>query len=210
MNRFEPRPPVVIGIVGGIASGKSTVAALFAEAGLETVDADQDARAVVEDPAILSALRARFGAAVVTDDASPDRAGLDRAALARLVFTDPAARKDLERITHPAIRARILARIAAAHAAGRSVLLDAPLLLEGPLHERCDAIVFVEASDSTRRTRALARGWTAEEWQQRETSQLPLALKRASATATIRNDGALDDTRRQVEQFLAAWPPPRA
>lgn len=205
MNRFEPRPPVVIGIVGGIASGKSTVAALFAEAGLETVDADAEAREVVADPAIRSALRARFGAAVVTGDA-----GLDRAALARLVFTDPAARTDLEAITHPAIRARILARIAAAHAAGRSVLLDAPLLLEGPLHERCDSIVFVEANRSTRRARALARGWTADEWQQRETSQLPLALKRASATASIRNDGALDDTRRQVEQFLAAWRPPRA
>ena len=205
MHRFEPRPPVVIGIVGGIASGNSTGAALFAEAGLEPVDADTEARRVVEDPAIRSALRARFGATVATDDA-----GLDRAALARLVFTDPAARKDLEAITHPAIRARILAQIAAAHAAGRSVLLDAPLLLEGPLHERCDAIVFVEASESTRRARALARGWTAEEWQQRETSQLPLALKRASATATIRNDGALDDTRRQVEQFLAAWRPPRA
>ena len=206
MDRFEPQPPVVIGIVGGIAAGKSTVAALFAAAGLEHVDADGIARALVDEPAIRTALRARFGAAVERDDGS-----LDRAALARLVFADAAARRDLESITHPQIRARILAQIEAAKAAGRSVLLDAPLLLEGPLHAHCDAVVFVDASDAVRRRRALARGWSEAEWQRREQNQLGLGLKRARANASIRNDADLDATRRAVEELLSTWRdcPPR-
>lgn len=201
MHRFEPRPPVVIGIVGGIAAGKSTVAALFEEAGLVRVDADAEARRATAAPSILAALAARFGPEVLRPDGQ-----LDRAALARIVFRDRAEKADLEAITHPVIRAAILDRIARSHAEGRSVLLDAPLLLEGPLAGRCDAIVFVEASTETRRARAIARGWTEEEWRSRERSQLDLALKRAAARATIANDGDLDDTRRQVADFLARWP----
>ncbi len=205
MLRFEPHPAVVIGLVGGIAAGKSTVANLFAEAGLEHVDADVEARAVVEDPAVREAIRQRFGPRVFHADG-----GLDRAAVAHRVFGDDAARAALEAITHPAIRARIRARLASALAAGRSVLLDAALLLEGPLEDTCDAIVFVEAADEVRRARARARGWTEAEWRQREAAQLALSLKRARANATIRNDGDVSDTRRQVEQYLSRWRHPSA
>jgi dephospho-CoA kinase len=189
---------VVIGLVGGIASGKSTVARLFGELGLTVVDADQEARAVVERPEVAAALRARFGATVFTADGR-----LDRAALARRVFADPADLAALEAITHPTIRAALLERIAAARAAGRSVVLDAPLLLESGLVDVCDACLFVEAPTETRAARAAARGWPSGELERREARQAPLHVKKARCVDSIRNDRPLEDVRRQVAAVLA-------
>ncbi len=194
---FEPRRPVVIGLMGGVAAGKSTVAGTLAARGLEILDADLEARAVVADPRVLARIAARFGAELV-------RGGeLDRAAMAALVFADPAARKDLEAITHPAIRARLVAGLDAALAAGRSVVLDVPLLLEGGLIARCDAAIFVEAAPATRRARARGRGWDDVELARREAAQADLAVKRQRSTHTISTDGTLEDVRRQVDQVLA-------
>ena len=200
MHRFEPRPPLVIGVVGGIAAGKSTVARLLCEAGLVHVDADALAREVTSRPAVLAALVTRFGQGILGSDGA-----LDRAALARLAFAEPDARAALEAITHPPIRAEIQTAIDAAIHAGRSVVLDAPLLLEGPLGDRCDAIVFVDASEATRLERARGRGWDEAEWRRREAAQLPTALKRARTSATIPNDGDLAETRRRIAALLAHW-----
>lgn len=194
---FRPPNPVVIGLLGGIAAGKSAVAGLFAAHGLVTVDADRLARAASEDPAALQEIGAAFGPGLVAGGR------LDRAAMADLVFADPANKRRLEAILHPRIRARILAELDAARAAGRSVLLDAPLLLEGGLIDFCDRVVFVAADEATRKRRAAARGWDDRELARREAAQASLAEKMARADRTIHNDGDLPETARQVAAFLA-------
>jgi len=193
---FRPAIPVVIGLVGGIAAGKSTVAGLFAERGLWHVDADRIAREVSADPAVLQQVREELGARFVADGA------LDRAALAAEVFREPAIKGRLEAILHPPIRARIRARVAEAKAAGRSALLDVPLLFEGGLFELCDTVVFVAAADDVRRARANARGWADDELQRREQNQLPLDEKRRRAQHVVDNDGELAATRAQVDALL--------
>jgi dephospho-CoA kinase len=194
---FQPAAPVVIGLLGGIAAGKSTVAEAFAAHGLVHVDADRIAREVAAEPAVLRELAQAFGPAALRPDGT-----LDRQAVAALVFADATARRRLEAITHPAIRRTILERIAAARTAGRSVLLDAPLLLEGGLIEQCDATVFVHASDSVRLQRARERGWDAAELARRELAQAALPAKRARATYHLDNDGPLEGTRTQVAAIL--------
>lgn len=195
---FRVVPPLVIGLLGGIAAGKSTVAAAFARRGLHHVDADRHARAVVEDAAVLAQLHAGFGDGILRPDG-----GLDRAALAARVFQDPAAKRQLEAITHPPIRRAILADAERALAAGESVLLDVPLLLENGLIERCQATVFVDASEAVRRARAASRGWPEGELERRQATQAPLAEKRARADFVIDNDGPLAATERAVEAVLA-------
>lgn len=193
------RRPVVIGLLGGIAAGKSAVAALFAEHGLSVLDADREARAVVERPEVAARIRTRFGDGVF--DAS---GRLDRAALARLVFAGTgSALADLEAITHPAIRAALAAAVDAARRAGTSVVLDAPLLLESGLADLCDVCVFVEAGEAVRRARAAARGWDDAELARREARQAPLEVKKARSVYTIRNDRSFDDVRQQVAAILA-------
>ncbi len=194
---FRPSPPLVIGLVGGIASGKSTVATIFSTHGLAVVDADREARQVVEQPAVRAGLRARFGAEIFAADGS-----LDRAALAQRVFGDDAARRDLEALTHPPVRAALEAQIERALGAGTSVVLDVPLLLEGGLIERCDVCVFVDASDAARAERAAARGWDPGELARREASQESLTVKKTRCPYTITTNGTLEDTRREVDELL--------
>jgi dephospho-CoA kinase len=193
---FAPRRPLVIGLLGGIASGKSTVAAMFGEHGLVVIDADRIARQVLEEPEVRARLRARFAPAFAAG-------GLDRQHLARIAFDDPAARADLEAITHPPIRSAILRQLEQALANGRSVVLDAPLLAEGGLLARCDAAVFVQTSDAKRLARAAERGWDEAELRRREAAQASLGMKKSKATATIDNDRAPEDVRRQVAELLA-------
>ncbi|MBK8101437.1 MAG: dephospho-CoA kinase [Planctomycetes bacterium] len=197
---FGRQPPIVIGLMGGIASGKTAVAGLFTAHGLRHIDADRIAREVTMRPAVLAAIGRRFGTAVIAADGS-----LDRVALAARVFSDPTARHDLEALTHPPIRAAILAALQQARQAGASVLLDAPLLLEGGLIDQCDEVVFVDAAEAVRRARARARGWADDELARREAAQASLAVKMARATTTIHNDGDLADTARQVAAALARW-----
>ncbi len=194
---FRPRRPVVIGLLGGVASGKSTVARAFAAHGLRHIDADAEARRVTADPAVLAEVAGAFGRGVLSPDGT-----IDRQAMAALVFGDAAARARLEAITHPRIRQAILAALAAARTAGESVLLDVPLLLENGLIEACDVVVFVHASEATRQARAAARGWQPGELARREAAQESLASKRARATYQIDNDGPLEMTGTQVREIL--------
>jgi dephospho-CoA kinase len=194
--RFQPRTPVVIGIVGGIAAGKSAVAERFAAHGLCHVDADRHARAVSQRKDVLAEVAAAFGPAVVQGGT------LDRAAMAALVFRDPSARTRLEAILHPRIRHDILAELAAAQAAGQSALLDVPLLFENGLFEHCDHVVFVDAPDAVRQARAKSRGWADGELARREQAQLPLADKRARADFVIDNGGDRATMAAQVASLL--------
>lgn len=193
---FRPARPVVLGVVGGIAAGKSAVAQAFAAHGLAHLDADAVARAVSAEPAVVAEVASALGPTAV-------RAGqIDRQALGDLVFRDPAARQALEAVLHPPIRARLLADLAAAKARGESALLDVPLLLENGLIEQCDHVVFLDVPLAVRQARAAARGWPPGELERREAAQAPLASKRARARFVLDTSGDLAALRAGVAAIL--------
>lgn len=196
----------VIGLLGGVAAGKSTVAACLARAGWLVLDADRLAREVVARPDVLAALEQRFGPTI----RGPDGA-LDRPALAALAFADPGATADLNALVHPAVRAELEARLEAAGA--RPVVLDVPLLLESPLAGRVHTWVFVESPEAAREARARDRDWSPGERARREALQASLAAKRARADVVLENSGTIDDLERQVTALLERLPtsdPPSA
>lgn len=191
-----------IGISGPIGCGKSTVAGWLGERpGVVVVDADDVAREVVEPggPA-LAAVLDRFGPDVQAPDGS-----LDRAALGRIVFADPAALRDLEAITHPAVRARILERLAAAErAAAPAVVIEAIKLVEGGLATLCDAVWSVECSPAEQRARLRGRGLAADDIERRMASQGDLAVRlRPVATRVIDSGGDPAAVRSAVEAAYA-------
>jgi len=183
--------------VGGIASGKSTVAGLFAAQGIRHVDADFHARQASEAPQVLREVAEQLGERFIK------HGQLDRAALADHVFREPAAKLQLEGILHPRVRQSIVAEIDAARSNGISTLLDVPLLFEAGLFAMCDTVVFVDTSAAVRAARAKSRGWAADELQRREQNQLPLAEKRARSQHVIDNNGDLTSTARTVDELLA-------
>jgi dephospho-CoA kinase len=195
----------VIGVLGGVASGKSTAARLLAGPEGVVIDADRLAREVLAEPEAVAWLARTFGHGVLDAAGRPDRG-----ALAERVFASPAERERLEAFTHPRIRARIRAALEDARAAGRPrIVLDVPLLLENEaehgLTAACNVLVFVEAGEAERERRARAgRGWSAGEIARRQAAQLALPHKRARARYVIRNDGTLAELERNVNQLLAA------
>jgi dephospho-CoA kinase len=202
------RGSVVVGVLGGIASGKSQVARLLAGSAGVVIDADKIAREVLESPAVRFDLLTTFGGRVFGPDGRPDRE-----VLARTVFASPEARAKLEGFTHPAIRAKIRLDLQAARKAGVPlIVLDVPLLLENEsghgLAAECDEIVFVDARDDLREARALtSRGWRPGEVARREATQMPLALKRARAGWVVENHGSvaeLAESARKVAAELAS------
>ena len=191
----------VIGLTGGIASGKSTVAGMLAERGAAVIDADQLARKVVEpgQPA-LAELVARFGAAILTADGQ-----LDRKRLGAIAFSDEAARADLNRITHPRIAAASAQAIAAWADAGANVVFyEAALLVENRTYTSLSGLIVVGAPDEVQVSRVMVRdGLTADEARARIAAQLPLAQKTAVATWVIENSGDLDALTREVDRVVA-------
>ena len=188
---------LTMGLTGGIASGKSTVARIFCELGALHRDADQLARQVVnEDPALLQALVREFGAAI-----RDGQGGLDRAALGRRVFADAEARARLEAMTHPAIIARARRELSALRGRGAPVIYEAALLVETGRYLELDLLVVVVANMEVRRQRLMQRdGLSPEEVEQRFAAQLPQEQKAALADHVIDNSGSLQETRAQVEQ----------
>ncbi len=194
----------VIGIIGGIGSGKSAVARWVSDhANIKTVDADQLGHQALESDVIKAALRQRFG-----EDIFDAAGSVRRSALARLVFGEGQnfrqARRDLEQVLHPAIEQRVIDAITQAERDQReAVLLDAAVLLEAGWRKRCDAVVFVDAPLEVRQRRVAARnGWTAEELQRREQSQLGIDEKKQQSDIIISN--AADDSKAAEEllEFL--------
>lgn len=191
-----PRP--VIGLAGGVGSGKSTVASILAGLGCVVADADALARLALQEPHIRDTIAGWWGPGVL--DAS---GGIDRKAVARIVFDRPEELKRLESLVHPWIRQRQRELFAAAPREAKALVIDAPLLFEAGLDRECDAVIFVEADREARLARVSAtRGWTAAELDRREGSQLPLDEKRMRADYTVVNDGDLDGLTDQVRRIL--------
>ena len=196
----------LVGLTGGIGSGKSTVARLLAERGAEIIDADQVAREVVEpgEPA-LAEIAEQFGDAVISADGR-----LDRPAMAQVVFGDADARAALEAITHPRIGERIAARIEQARAAEeadgqpRIVVLDHPLLVESGAAAGYETVIVVVAPVEVRVRRLVEhRGMDEADARARIAAQVDDDTRRAAATHVIDNSGAPDDLVPQVDAIVA-------
>jgi len=193
------RRVLLVGLTGGIASGKSVVAARFAEHGAVVVDADQIAREVVEPgtPA-LARIREEFGDAVIAPDGR-----LDRAALGAIVFTDEAKRRILNGITHPAVLELSQQRFAEAgeHDPEAVVVYDVPLLNEARGRAEFDVVVVVSAPEETRIERMVAlRGMSRTEAENRIRSQAPESDRRAMADLIIESGGTLAETLAQADE----------
>jgi dephospho-CoA kinase len=189
----------IIGLTGGIGSGKSTVAGLLKELGATVIDADEAARAVVEpgQPA-LAEIQQEFG-----DEVIGPGGRLDRRALAALVFDNEQRRLRLNAITHPRVRDWMAERVAEAAARGvELVFMDTPLLFESHLDAGMAETIVVWVPAEVQVARAVARGMDEGDVRARIRAQLPLDDKRAWATHVVDNTGDLAQTRAQVE---ALW-----
>ena len=193
-------PPLLVGLTGGLASGKSTVARLLADRGCLVVDADDVVAWLYESgrPGA-RAVGELFGAEYL------DTAGsVDRGRLAELAFADDAARRRLEEAIHPLVRERFeeLAATGAAEGAG-IVVLEATLLVEAGFAEDFDVVVTVEAPEAVRRARAVARGLSEEQAQERLDAQGAGDRRRAAADVVVDNGAGLDDLERRVDELFA-------
>ena len=189
----------VIGIVGGIGSGKSAVAEAFRAIGCIVSDSDRLAHEALRDPAIRAAIVARHGRAILDDHGE-----IDRKALGRIVFADRDARAALEALVHPYINAARERLFATATPATPACVIDAPLLLEAGLGPLCDAIVFVDAPHALRLARVASRGWDETELARREAAQWQLGRKRAASTHVLVNDGERSDLSHAVQRVLGS------
>ncbi|MEE8171223.1 MAG: dephospho-CoA kinase [Phycisphaerae bacterium] len=194
------RKPIV-GLAGGIGSGKSTVARMLAEFGGVVISSDILNRDALNSEEVATTLQAWWGPSVIGSDGRPDRRRLSD-----LVFTDPTRRQRLERLLHPRIAAERRRRIEliGADPSARFVVLDSPLLFEAGVDAECDCVVFVEAPAELRRARvAAARGWSVEEFDRREAVQDALGTKRSRADYVCRNDGDEATLRRRLAPIVA-------
>lgn len=188
--------PLIVGLTGSIGMGKSTVAAMFSEAGVPVFDADAEVRAM-QGPhgELLSAIEAAF-------PGSTNASGVDREALGKLVFGDPEKLAQLEAIVHPAVgqkRGDFLTR----NASEPMLVFDIPLLFEGSGHEAVDTIVVVSAPAEVQRERVLARpGMTVEKFEHILGLQVPDAEKRERAHHIIDTGTTLAETRKQVVDLI--------
>lgn len=195
----------VLGILGGIGCGKSTIGAHFADCGAVVLDADRSAHAALADPAVKSRIAARFGGVFDAHGA------IDRGALGKIVFSDPAARESLEAIVHPWVHEdfRRQLDLARSDVRTRLVVLDVPLLLEAGWDSACDALIFIDTPLAERERRvAETRGWSSAELARREAQQLPLERKRARAAHVIDNSGPRAQAARDVEAIFRRYANP--
>lgn len=191
----------IIGLCGGIGSGKSAAARAFERLGCVVIDSDREARAVLDRPEVREELVRWWGPGILGADGR-----VHRPAVADRVFSDPAERHRLESLVHPLVRARradLAARAASTGAAG--VVVDAPLLFEAGVDSECDAVVFIDTPRDVRLARVMAtRGWTEAELDRREASQWPLEEKRARSSHVVRNTGDLAELERKVGAAFSA------
>jgi dephospho-CoA kinase len=189
---------LILGLVGGVASGKSLVAQCFRELGAVVLDADKAGHAVLREPDVIAALRSRWGDGIL-DDAGQ----IKRAAVAKIVFArgNETEKRFLEELTHPRIEMRLQQELAAAQNAPKpppAVVIDAALLFEAGWDKLCHKIIFVDAPRDLRLERSVARGWSAEQFAAREAAQFPVQEKRNRSHLMIRNVRTLEALREVV------------
>jgi len=232
----------ILGIIGGIASGKSAVTHRLGQLGAEVLDADKAAHEVLQQKEIRQALVDQWGSAILDSQGK-----IDRAAIADLIFSGISAnpesitqqRQFLENLIHPVIYRQFMERIVAFQSAHQLqqtqrfqqtqqfqgiieqeiepengpqehsstvVALDAPLLVEAGWETMCNDIIFVDCPKEIRKTRAIQRGWTAEQFEEREASQMPIEDKRKHATIQIDNRTTREKLMAKVERlWLTRW-----
>ena len=194
---------MVIGLIGGIGSGKSLVAAAFSKHGGRVISGDVLGHEALRQPDIKQRIVEHWGGRVL------DRQGdMDRPSLAAIVFADAEERRKLEAIVHPYIKRRLAEEVAAARSDPKVavIVVDAAIMLEAGWSGACDRVVFVDAPREVRLQRlAQQRGWTEKDVKAREEAQLPLGEKRARSDAVIDNSGAAEHVQEQVEQLLLEW-----
>jgi dephospho-CoA kinase len=194
----------VVGLTGGIGSGKSLAAQFFSQLGALVIDADQLARSAIErgsegfDEVLL-----RFGDTVLKNG------DIDRVALGQIVFENPQAKKDLEEIIHPRIRAEFEEAVASLNP-GQIMVYEIPLLVETNAADRFDFVITVESDPELRRQRLRARGMFHSDIEKRMASQATEEERRAVADCVLTNDGTEDDLLRQVENIWESTILPRA
>ena len=191
---------LVIGLTGGIASGKSTISNIFKEVGWPVIDADQTARQVVMPGSLgLAQIVSRFGSQVLQPDGT-----LDRAALGSMVFDDPQNLSDLDQIEHPLIMAAIDKQLAGFKKQGLPVVvLDVPLLFETRMDQECDLTVLAVVDRKTQLERLMKRDHCSKDAAlKRINAQMPLEEKMRRADVTIDNNGSLAQTRLQVAKLV--------
>jgi dephospho-CoA kinase len=185
---------LVVGLAGGVGSGKSTVAGIFKKLGARGIDADALGHRVLDLPRIRAALVRDWGPGIL------NKGRVDRAALARLAFRSRESVARLNRRVHPEILREIRKRIGAAR---RWVVLDAALLFETGADALCDAVVFVSAPRGLRARRTRPRGWGLGELRRRERFQFPAAYKKKKADYVIDNTGPASRTEEQARTICA-------
>ena len=190
-----------VGLLGGIASGKSLVAKKLQDLGAVVLDADRAGHEVLRLPHVIQAARDRWGASIFGADGE-----IERKRLAAIVFarTDEGRREleYLEKLTHPEIGRRLQEQLNLFRAQGVQVaVLDAPVMLKAGWDRFCDQIWFIDAPYEVRLKRAQTRGWTEDEFRDRELAQEPVERKRELADLVLDNSGDIEYTHRQIERL---------
>ncbi|MFN7844736.1 MAG: dephospho-CoA kinase [Pirellula sp.] len=212
----------VVGIAGGVASGKSAVTQFLAELGGLVLNADEMAHEVLRQPEVVDLLVDHFGSQILLkipdqdlgqntekDDRMPARV-LDRSGIAKQVFGETVQHKSnrqfLESVVQSRVRDRLLREIEIwknQSGAKTFLVLDVPLLFERDWNRFCDYVLMVDTPEAKRKENAVRRGWSEQDWRAREQSQMSIAEKRDRATHLISNDSSLDDLRTQVQAWYA-------
>lgn len=193
------RWPLVVGLAGGIGSGKSAVARMLGELGAIVSDSDAEARRALQRADVRARLVEMWGREILDEQGE-----VDRAMVAGIVFSLPEAREKLEQIVHPIVhRARLRQLVRARRERAPALVIDAPLLFEAGVDEECDLVVFVDAPLEARLERVRAgRGWDEGELRRREAAQMDLREKRRRADEIIVNDSDQRALRERVDDFF--------
>jgi dephospho-CoA kinase len=195
---FNGKP--IIGITGGIGSGKSTIARIFGELGCMVISSDEQVREAYDDPAVVRQLRAWWGDQIVDLDGH-----LNRSKVADIIFNDPGQRSKLEALVHPKVSQLRQRRMeeGSHNTQVKAFIWDTPLLFEAGLSGGCDAIVFVESPLERRLERVkISRGWDEAELRRREKSQWPLDKKREISDYIVGNTADAEYVRGQVKEVF--------
>jgi len=186
---------LTLGLVGGVASGKSLVAGCFHDLGATVLDADRAGHAVLREPEVIAELKTRWG-----DGVLDQRGQISRSAVAKIVFAagNEAELRFLEQLTHPRIQASLQQALREAKSAANpppAVVIDAALLFEAGWDKLCDKIIFVDSPRDLRLERAVSRGWSTVQFAAREAAQLSVEEKRSRSDILIRNVRTLENVR---------------